>query len=169
MKASLRRLAGAALCALSQAAAGSAAAAVTVNYVHDKDFTDLPKTPWQRQQALEDISEHFQELGKQLPAGQDLVIDVLDIDLAGSEAPNQFALSGVRVRRHEGDWPRMRLRYSLLEGGKVLKSGDAALSDKSYGNHISSYPTDARWPAEKQMIDSWWRATIVVDPAGANR
>ena len=142
---------------------GIATAAVTVNYVHDAQFTDLPRTPWQRQQALEDISEHFQSLGKDLPAGQDLVIDVLDIDLAGREEPNRFALTGVRILSHGGDWPRMRLKYSLVEDGKVLKSGDAQLSDKSYANHINSYPSDARWPHEKQMIDEWWHATIVPD------
>ena len=144
---------------------GIGAAAVTVNYVHDAQFTDLPRTPSQRQQALEDISAHFQALGKALPAGQDLVIDVLDIDLAGREEPNAFALSGVRILRRQGDWPRMHLRYSLVEHGKVLKSGDATLSDKSYGNRINPYPADARWPAEKQMIDDWWRATIVPDAA----
>jgi len=160
MKPRNRRLAAAAICLLVQ---GAAMAAVTVNYVHEAQFTDLPRTPWQRQQALDDISEHFQTLGKNLPAGQDLVIDVLDVDLAGREEPNAIALSGVRILRHQGDWPRMRLRYSLVEDGKVLKSGDAQLSDKSYANHINSYPSDARWPAEKQMIDIWWRATIAPD------
>ncbi|WP_323143539.1 DUF3016 domain-containing protein [Massilia phyllosphaerae] len=148
---------------------GIAMAGVTVNYVHDARFTDLPRTPWQRQQALEDISAHFQALGKDLPAGQDLVIDVLDIDLAGREEPNRFALSGVRILSHGGDWPRMRLRYSLVEDGKVLKSGDAQLSDKAYGNRVNAYPSDARWPHEKQMIDDWWRATIVPDPGAAKQ
>ena len=156
----LRQCVVAASCLLLQVVA---AAAVTVNYVHDQQFTDLPRTPWQRQQALEDISEHLQELGKALPAGQDLVIDVLDVDLAGREEPNRFALTGVRILRHQGDWPRMHLRYTLTEGGKVLKSGDAQLSDKAYGNRIDSYPSDARLPAEKQMIDDWWRDTIAPD------
>ena len=166
MKRVFRQLAWAAACLALQAASGAASAAVTVNYVHAEQFTDLPKTPWQRQQALEDISAHFQALGERLPAGQDLVIDVLDVDLAGREEPNQFALSGVRILRHQGDWPRMHLRYSLVENGQVLKSGDASLSDKSYGNRINPYPADARWPAEKRMIDDWWRATIVPDAAG---
>jgi len=163
---SLRHLAFAAACL---AAHGIAAASVTVNYVHDAQFTDLPRTPWQRQQALEDISAHFQALGKDLRAGQDLVIDVLDIDLAGREEPNRFALSGVRILSHGGDWPRMRLRYSLVEDGKVLKSGDAQLSDKAYGNRVNAYPSDARWPHEKQMIDDWWRATIVPDQSAAKQ
>jgi hypothetical protein len=156
-----------ALAAACLAAHGIAGATVTVNYVHDAQFTDLPRTPWQRQQALEDIGEHFQSLGKDLPAGQDLVIDVLDIDLAGSEEPNRFAPTGVRILRHGGDWPRMHLRYSLVESGKVLKSGDAQLSDKSYGNRVNGYPSDARWPNEKRMIDDWWRATIAPDRSAA--
>lgn len=165
MHPTLRQFACGAACLALHAVA---AAAVTVNYVHAEQFTDLPKTPWQRQQALEDLSQHFQELGAGLQPGQDLVIDVLDIDLAGREEPNGFALTGVRILRHEGDWPRMHLRYSLLEGGKVLKSGDAQLSDKSYAYRGTTYPSDARWPAEKQMIDVWWRATLAPD-AGAAR
>lgn len=163
---SLRHLAFA---AALLAAHGIAMAAVTVNYVHDAQFSDLPRTPWQRQQALEDISGHFQALGKDLPAGQDLVIDVLDIDLAGREEPNRFALSGVRILHHDGDWPRMRLRYSLVADGKVLKSGEAQLSDKAYGNRVNGYPSDARWPHEKRMIDDWWRATIVPDQGAAKQ
>ena len=56
---------------------------------------------------------------------------------------------------------KITIDLELLDrGGKVVKSGDAQLSDKSYGNRIDSYPSDARLPAEKQMIDDWWRAAV---------
>jgi hypothetical protein len=140
--------------------AGAASAAVGVNFIAPEKFTDLPFTPWQRQQALDDIGEHFNELGKALPPGQDIKIEVLDIDLAGREHPNRFSAQDIRVMNGGADWPRMHLRYSLTQDGQVVKSGDAQLSDKSYMNHINLYGGDERLRFEKQMIDEWWEKTI---------
>jgi hypothetical protein len=157
------RLLGLALAGLLLAVQGAASAAVVVNYIHDEKFTDLPRVPWQRQQALEDIAEHFEKLGKTLAPGQDLSIDVLDIDLAGREQPNRFTTESIRVTHGDVDWPRMHLRYSLIDHGKVVASGDAQLSDKSYSRHINGYPGDEHWRFERQMIDEWWRRTIRPD------
>jgi hypothetical protein len=164
MRTSGRHFASIAACLALQAAAQ---AAVTVNYVHAPQFSDLPKAPAQRQQALDDIGAHFQALGQGLPAGQDLVIDVLDIDLAGREAPDQAA--GGSARLPGGDGPRMRLRYTLLGNGRVLGSGDSTLGDQVLGRAAAGAsaddPAGVRWPAERRMIDAWWRATIVPQPA----
>jgi hypothetical protein len=141
-------------------AAGGASAAVEVTFIQPENFSDLPFTSWQREQALEDIADHFKELGKALPPGQDITIEVLDIDLAGREHPNRFTLRDVRVVGNGADWPRMRLRYSLTSQGQVIKSGEAQLSDMSYMDHINTYPGDGRLRYERQMIDEWWRKTI---------
>jgi hypothetical protein len=142
------------------AGAGAASAAVTVRYVQPERFTDLPRAPWQRTQALDDFKKHFETLGAALPPGQDLAIDVLDIDLAGREEPNGLGSDELRIMRGGADWPAMRLRYTLSEGGKVVASGTAQLSDKGYADHINTYPRDARWPYEMQMIDEWWKKTF---------
>jgi hypothetical protein len=155
----IRRLALAGALLLS---AGAASAAVDVTYIQPEKFTDLPFSAWQREQALEDIAEHFKELGKALPPGQDLKIDVLDVDLAGRERPNRFSVHDLRVMQ-SGDWPRMHLRYALSQDGQLVKSGEAKLSDMSFMDHINSYPSDVRLPHEKQMIDEWWRKTIGPD------
>ena len=141
-------------------ASGAATAAVVVQYVQPDQFTDLGRVPWQRQQALDDIKEHFQKLGESLPPGRDLTIDVLDVDLAGREQPNGFGSDELRVIRGNGDWPAMRLHYKLSDHGAVIASGDAALSDRALHDHINVYPRDVRLPYEKQMIDEWWRKTI---------
>lgn len=154
-----RRFRTLALAGLLLASQGAALAAVTVNYVDAERFTDLPRIPWQRQQVLDDLAGHFRQLGQTLPADRELVIDVLDIDLAGRERPNGFSTDAIRIREH-GDWPRMTLRYTLTEGGRRLASGEARLSDRNYLNRIGAYPQDERWPAEKQMIDNWWRKAI---------
>lgn len=152
------KLALAGLCLLL---AGAARAGVTVNYIHADQFSDLPREVWQRQQALDDFAEHFRELGKDLRPGQDMVIDVLDIDLAGRERPVRFGHDPIRVLNEGADWPRMHLRYTLSDHGRTIASGDVQLADKSYTDHINDYPHGSRWPYEMQMIDTWWRKTIV--------
>ena len=166
MKPLIRQLA---LAGLLLASAGAAVAKVDVSYVQPEKLTDLPLVPWQRQQALDDLAEHFKDLGKALAPGQDLKIEVLDVDLAGREHPNRFSIDRIRVRDGRGDWPRMHLRFTLSENGKSLKSGDAQLSDKSYMSHITMYPGDERLPYEKQMIDEWWEKTIGQPNAQARR
>jgi hypothetical protein len=146
--------------ALLSLAAASASASVVVQYIQPENFTDLPHVAWQRQQALDDLSEHFQALGKTLPAGRDLSIEILDVDMAGREQPNGLTVEPLRVMRGAGDWPAIRLRYRLSEGGTVIASGEAQLSDRTYQSRINGYSRDERWRYEKQMIDDWWRAAI---------
>lgn len=139
---------------------GSARAEVTVNFIHAEQFSDLPRASWQREQALDDFADHFRELGKNLRPDQDLAIDVLDIDLAGRQEPNRFGGDEIRVIRGGAEWPRMRLHYTLSQQGQAVASGDAQLADQNFTTRINSYPSDARWPYEFQMIDDWWRKTI---------
>jgi hypothetical protein len=145
-----------ALAGLMLVSAGAATAAVDVKYIEPEKFADVPFVRWQREQALDDIAAHFNKLGKALPPGQDVSIEVLDIDMAGRESPNEH----IRVLRGGADWPRMHLRYTLTRDGQVLRSGEAQLSDISYHDHISNYASDERLHYEKQMIDEWWQKTI---------
>jgi hypothetical protein len=162
MKPLLRQLALAGLFLLS---AGATQAAVTVTYDHPEKFTDLPFTRWDREQALKDLTAHFQKLGKALPPGQDLKIDVLDVDLAGREQPSRRGAHEIRVLRGEADWPRIHLRYALEEGGKVIKSGDEEISDMMYLQRLPRYADGDTLQYEKQMLDDWFKKTIVPGPA----
>ena len=162
MKPLLRQLALAGLFLLS---AGAAPAAVTVSYDHPENFTDLPFTPWDREQVLKELAEHFQKLGKALPPGQDLKIDVLDVDLAGREQPSRRGAHEIRVLKGEADWPRIHLRYSLEAGGKVIKSGDAQISDMMYMGRLNRYSDGDTLQYEKQMLDDWFKKTIATGQA----
>jgi hypothetical protein len=61
-------------------------------------------------------------LGKGLRPGQDLKIEITDIDLAGREDPMRRGAMDVRIMDGRTDWPRMRLRYQLEQHGKVIAS-----------------------------------------------
>jgi len=154
---SLTRWAIAGLLALG---AGTASAAVNVTYVHPESFTDLPFTTWERDDMLKDLSDHFQALGKFLPQGQDLRIEVTDFDPAGRLIPNAAAGRDLRVMNGRADWPRMTLRYAIEQNGQVLKSGEAKLSDMNYQQNSMIFSRNEPLFYEKKMIDDWFDKTI---------
>jgi hypothetical protein len=161
MKAILHRLALAGVFAL---AAGSAGAAVTVSYVAPEKYADVPRDSTARDSMMNDLTDHFTWLGTALPPGQDLRIDVLDIDLAGREEPSARVVRDVRVMRGGADWPRMRLRFSVEQNGQVLKSGEAQLSDMDYMAKVNRYGEEEPQRYEKQMIDRWFEKNIAPLP-----
>jgi len=141
--------------------AGAASAGVTVNYVESDKFADLPFAPWEREQVLRELTEHFTKLGEKLPQGQDLTIEVTDVDLAGREYPNVRGGRELRVLKGTADWPIINLRYSLTQGGQVLKGGDARLADMNYMQRINRFSDSDALRAEKRMIDEWFDETIL--------
>lgn len=150
---------------LALGAAGAASAGVTVNYVQSDKFTDLPFTSWERDDVLRTLSEHFAKLGKDLPAGQELTVNVTDIDLAGREYPNRRG-GELRVLQGSADWPRIELNYTLSANGQVVDSGKVRLADMSYLQRpVRGFDTDAlRY--EKRMLDEWFNKTILQKNAG---
>jgi hypothetical protein len=149
-----------ALAGLLALAASAASAATTVNYVEPDHFSDVPFTPWERDNVLQQITDHFIKLGKELPPDQDLRIDVLDVDLAGREIPNARNGRDIRIVKGAADWPRMRLRYAIEQNGQVIKNGEAQIQDMNYQNHLNRYFDSDPLRYEKQMIDDWFEKTI---------
>jgi len=158
-----------ALAGLFALAAGSAGAGVTVTYVEPDRFSDVPFPTWEREDTLKELTEHFTKLGNSLPPGQDLRVEVLDVDLAGRAIPNARMGRDIRVLRGQADWPRMTLRFSLEQNGQVLKSGEAQLSDMNYLAHTTRYFDSEPLRYEKQMIDDWFEKTIGPLPRGGHR
>ena len=164
MKNVIQKLGASALLAL---AAGAASADVTVNYVQPDRFSDLPFTSWEREAVLKDLTEHFAKLGAQLPPGQNLRVEVLDVDLAGREYPNRGPRD-LRIVKHI-DWPRIDLRYVVEQDGRVLGSGEAQLRDMSFMDRVTRYTDSESLRYEKRMIDDWFYSTIVPRERSARR
>jgi hypothetical protein len=166
MKNVIRKLAVSGLLAL---AAGAAAADVTVNYVEPERFSDLPFATWEREAVLKDLTEHFTKLGAQLPPGQNLRLDVLDVDLAGREYPGRGARDLRIVRSNGVDWPRIDLHFTIEQNGQVLRSGEVQLRDMAFMDRISRYTDSESLRYEKRMIDDWFYSTIVPRERAARR
>ena len=141
-------------------------AGVQVQFDKPDNYTDVPFSPRDREQVLAGLADHFTWLGKSLRPGQELKIEVTDVDLAGREDPARRGAFDVRVMSGRADWPRMRLRYSLEQNGKVIACGNAYLSDMSYMQRINRYSSSDSLRYEKQMIDDWFRNTFDIKPRG---
>jgi hypothetical protein len=153
-----------ALAGLFLLSAGGASAAVTVTYIEPEHYGEVPFASWEREEVLKDLSAHFDRLGKDLPPGQDLKVEVLDLKLAGRL--RRGSAREIRVLTGSADWPRMHLRYSLESGGKVISSGESRLSDMSYLDRANRYAAGERLRYEKHMIDEWFKKTIVARQPG---
>ena len=143
-------------------AAGSATAAATVTYADPEHFRDMPFQSWERERVLKELSAHFDKLAAKLPAGQDLKVEVLDVDLAGELRPNFRGNQDMRIMKGGADWPHMHLRYTIEQDGKVIKSGDSRLSDMNYMSQNSRYFGGDFLRYEKKMLDEWFKETVAV-------
>ena len=146
--------------------AAPAAAGMRIAFIHPERFTDAsldgsfasgPNEP-----ALARLKEHLETLGaRHFGSNQTLSIEFIDVDLAGRvEWPRGFA-GEVRVVR-EFDPPRLVLRYSLVEMGRVILQGQEDVTDVNYRSRYNNpyFRSDAlRY--EKALLDRWFRARIV--------
>ena len=150
----------AALSAMILLAAGSATAGATVTFYKPEHFSDVPFASWERDRVLKDLSAHFDKLAAQLPPGQDLKVEVLDLDLAGRTWPGIWAVHDLRVMNGGADWPHIKLRYTISQGGQVLRTGEDELSNMSYLQRMNRYVSGDALRYEKQMLDDWFKERI---------
>jgi hypothetical protein len=142
------------------ATAMPAAASVEVIYSHPEEYTDATaydsRSSRAREPILADLSRHLTKLGaRYLQPGQDLKIEVTDIDLAGRFEPWRFKAQDVRFLT-DSTWPRIQLHYELRGPTGLIASAEDSISDPHYlmGARLSS---SDRLYYEKAMLDSWFR------------
>jgi len=137
----------------------TAAATVEVRYVEPDNFTDIGRSSWDRERALNTLTAHLQKLGQTLPANQTLRLEVTDIDLAGDIRP--WGWHELRVLRDRADWPSIRMRYTLLEGERTLRTEEVRLSDLGYMQILSGSDRAGEELAyEKRMVRRWFTDTF---------
>ncbi|OFA04753.1 DUF3016 domain-containing protein [Duganella phyllosphaerae] len=143
------------------ATTGAAWAQVSVSYVKPDEFIDMPHGQIERDRVLKEFTQYFATFDKKLPAGQQLKIEVLDIDLAGRLWPRRSGGDDIRIMNGGADWPHMKLRYTLEENGAVLRSGESDLSNMMYQQRATRLSDSDPMRYEKQMIDDWFEKTIL--------
>ncbi|MCX7311100.1 MAG: DUF3016 domain-containing protein [Hyphomicrobiales bacterium] len=144
------------LAAIALAAPANAAVEVTFggsNYT-DATVRGIP--------ALDSIRTILKQLGtRYLGRGDKLSITVLDVDLAGMDLSS---MGPSRRRVLTGATPpRITLRYRLMRKGKVVASGEEALSDQMYLSRPGAGLSTDELRFEKEMLDDWFRKKFSAD------
>ena len=148
---------GAVLLALTQ----TAHAEVDVTFTSPETYVDAGLRreggAQAREIALKTIREQLVTLGERyLAPNQTLKIEVLDIDLAG-EIEWWHGPYDIRYMR-DYTWPKIRLRYTLEEGGQPIRSAEETVSDPSYQMNIIATRSGEVMPYEKEMLARWFRS-----------
>jgi hypothetical protein len=137
----------------------NAKGSVEVSFDKPAEFSDIGRNAFDRERVQKSLADHLQSLGAQLPDGQSLQVTVLDVDLAGEL--RYIGGNEVRVLRGRADAPHIKLRYKLQDTQtsetRVLKSGDASVSDLGY--FFNTHAIDGRYgdlPFEKRMLQQWF-------------
>lgn len=134
------------------------AGTVDIRFDHPESYSDSGDNVHDAAQVREQLAAHLRKLGEAwLPPGQQLKIEILDIDLAGQVRPLRRLARDVRVLRGRADWPRISLRYTLLAGPEVLARGEEVVADMSYLERTSSIDRNESLGYEKRMLERWFR------------
>jgi hypothetical protein len=143
-----------------------AAGEVEVRWVEPEQFRDAGQGSIERDRNLRTLEQHFTRLGRHLPDGQTLRVEVEDVDLAGEIWP--FGFRDTRIVRGGVDWPQIDLRWTLSAGDRVLAQGEERVADRSYtfGSRVSM--EQGPLPYERRMLEDWFRERIA-DEAAAGR
>ncbi|HEV7306076.1 DUF3016 domain-containing protein [Ensifer sp.] len=140
----------------------AANASVSVDFVHPEKFRDPDfRSLSERNRLISEFRGYFEKLAaRYLKKGQALKIDVLDVRLAGQYEPWRPYFDDVRILR-DSTPPRIKLRYKLTEGGRVLAQGEEVVSDLNYLWNSSGRSAMESHPYEKEMLRDWFRKRFV--------
>lgn len=151
---------------LAATAAAAPASALTLSFVDPEHYTDATYarahgSERERLEVQRDLERHLRQLvERRLPTGRTLAVDVLDIDLAGHFEPFTFrSAADIRIVR-DVTWPRLKLRYVLAEGDRVLARGEEAISDPAFMMSAGRYSGTDRLRYEKALLDDWFERRI---------
>lgn len=137
-------------------AVAAAHADVKVTFVQPDKFVDIKDNSGFRDEAvLKDIEAHLVEQAQKRLPGRDVKIEVTDVNLAGDVEPLGGAAQWVRVMRTV-TLPSLSMKYTVSEGGKVVKQGEAMLRDMNYQDGFNRYSSGDTLRYEKRMIDQWF-------------
>ena len=156
--------------ALTVAAAPAvlAAGTVEVSFIEPTHYSDAGKDLVEARRNEETLDHFLHNLGERyLGANQTLKIDVLDVDLAGTVRPSRRSGTELRIVRGAADVPRIRLRYSLTEGGSVVKTAEETVTDLNYSRHTADYSQSDPLRYEKRMLADWFKSRFVSHKADA--
>jgi hypothetical protein len=151
-----------ALVAFMLAAAGLArAGTVEVIAVNPATFADAGDTKRDEPVNIRKLTRFLQDLGARLlPADENVRIELLDVDLAGS-VKNPTALVPLRTVDNRTDFPSIRLRYTVQVASRPARAGEETVSDPDYLRGIRGVHSDEELYYDKRMLERWFNQRFV--------
>lgn len=148
--------------ALAWGAATAQSGSVQIDFGKVEDFADFGDSRWERERNQKDFEALLREATAGLPAGRQLSIKVLDVNLAGELEWWWSRADRLRVMRNV-TWPMVEIEYRLSEGGHTIKSGSVRLADMNYLQNdffsVSQSSTAMRY--ERRLLDRWVKEQIL--------
>lgn len=145
----------------------AAQAASSVTFVAPQNYRDgnLSWGPVEQRLTLEGLERIIKRLaGQRLPAGYEIDVAVLDLDLAGRINPLRARSGELRLMRQD-TWPSMTLRYTLRRDGRVVARGEEMLRAMNYLMDPVAVRSREALRFEKAMLDHWFRTRFARLPA----
>ncbi|MNQ94587.1 hypothetical protein D3C85_1101090 [compost metagenome] len=135
---------------------------VDVTYKNPDSFADASLNGYGYERGadvyvMKNLGSYMEQLGERyLKPGQQLQIEVRNIDLAGRYEPWHPNANEVRFMR-DITWPIIDLHYVLKQNGQVVSESDAQVTDKFYLQRPGRVTHSDRLYAEKAMLNDWFR------------
>lgn len=139
------------------AAAESLSPPVMLEYISPEKFTDISSIDHgpPDQAYLEQLRQHvLKKAAAYLAPGEQLSIEIKDIDMAGGFEPWSAPGQSIRMVRHIYP-PRIELSYQWRRAaGEMIEEGSERLTDMFYQMRLMPDSTDAM-RYEKALMDDW--------------
>ncbi|MBA4343964.1 MAG: hypothetical protein C0423_17645 [Methylibium sp.] len=170
-----RQASAALLACLGLALAGGAIAAspkdegarqVEVRFIEPARFADAGESADDRERVQKLLTLHLlEQAGKRIGVEQRLLLEILDVNLAGELEPVGRYQERLRVLRGVA-WPSMRVHFVLKDQSeRTIREGELRLSDMRYLDSISNYPSSDPLRYERRMLDEWLEREFATAPA----
>lgn len=143
--------------------AGESPNRTVVNFIAPENYTDVSlsgaSTDNMRNSVLDSLRDYLVSLAKdKLPQGQQLTVDVVDIDMAGRTEPWRTPnLTNTRFIRDIYP-PKIKLRYGLRDkAGATLSAQEETLTNLNYLQLADpGYNNNDPLKYEKTLLRSWF-------------
>jgi hypothetical protein len=112
-------------------------------------------------ETLQGIAAYLKQLGRRLPPGQDLDVQILDVNLAGVSSEGFSPNPTTRVLS-DSTWPSLRLRYRLTQNGRVIRAAEELVADREYLARPNVNFDSDPLRFEKTMLYDWFNARFVL-------
>lgn len=134
---------------------------VAVSWADPATFTELRRSlnryDSERGSWLADLAKHMRKRAEsQLPAGERLQLNIVDVDRAGEYEPwRRLDQQSVRIIRDIYP-PRMTVQYKRFDAnGQLVAEGERRITDPAFLTNATPFNDTDPLRYEKRMIDSW--------------